>query len=126
MTIDFDADNFDLVRARQRVHEALAQLPPGELKKGQTLERTWDTGGDSELDRCRFMEEVKSSNMDKKLGGCCWNCESSPSLSGWAIVLTFVGLFVLLTGLLGGSRYVQPLSKSAVLQHRVSKGASHR
>ena len=64
VTVDFDPDNFDLVRARQRVHEALAspdsvwsgpksfvhplreetltQPPPGVLKKGQTLERTWE------------------------------------------------------------------------------------
>ncbi|KAI0062111.1 hypothetical protein BV25DRAFT_693414 [Artomyces pyxidatus] len=95
----FDPDNFDLVQARARVHAALASPDsvwsgpksfvhpitkegmrgnpgtlPDRLKKGQTLERTWDGDG-------RFMQEVTSSNRDKKLGACCWTCGTPHGLS---------------------------------------------
>lgn len=96
---EFDPDQFDIEEARQRVHRALASpdsvlsgakrwvypmqeeakhevpMTMSAPRKGQTLDRMWDEGGE------RFMAEVTSEKRDKLTTGCCWTCGTPHNLS---------------------------------------------
>ncbi|KAI0039185.1 hypothetical protein FA95DRAFT_1577764 [Auriscalpium vulgare] len=105
----FDPEDFDLAEARARVHAALGSPDSvgsgaktfvsmlhedavddfhngpgaaGRLRRGQTLERTWDDEEGGPRLGGRYMEEITSSKRDKKDGACCYMCGTPHNLSG--------------------------------------------
>ncbi|KAI0044130.1 hypothetical protein FA95DRAFT_301524 [Auriscalpium vulgare] len=105
----FDPEDFDLAEARARVHAALGSPDSvgsgaktfvsllhegavddfhngsgaaGRLRRGQTLERTWDDEEGGPRVGGRYMEEITSSKRDKKDGACCYMCGTPHNLSG--------------------------------------------